>query len=229
VVAHYAISLARIESRLGDHATALALLLEAQSLNKGVRPVWGPADLILQELIARAHADLGQTDESLAIARSALSEAMAAGVTAPDALVTLGNFARLIGRVGPLDESITRATEVAALWREHHPPTRVEAIAQRAQRARLLQQAGRWREAEAEQRDLAMLATTAVPAGSTLRGSLHLQWGESLQALGRAVEAVEQLDRGLAIASAEAARGSPLPDTERYRALRAQLGNPASR
>jgi non-specific serine/threonine protein kinase len=226
VVAHYAISLARIESRLGNHATALALLLEAQSLSTGSRLSWEPGDLILRELIASAHADLGKTDEALTIARLALSEAMAAGVTAPDALVTLGNIARLIGRIGPLDESIDRATEVAALWREHHPPTQPQAILQRAQRARLLQQAGRWQEAEAEQREVLALAVNALPSGSALLGSMHLQWAETLKALGRHVEAIEQFDLGLAIAAAEEARGNPLPDVARYRTLRERLDDP---
>jgi DNA-binding winged helix-turn-helix (wHTH) protein/tetratricopeptide (TPR) repeat protein len=226
VVASYAISLARIESRLGNHTVALELLLEAQSLRAGTGLFWGPADLILRELIASAHADLGQTNESLAIARLALSEAMEAGVTAPDALITLGNIARLIGRIGSLDESIARATEVAALWQEHHPPTRPEAIVQRAQRARLLQQAGRWREAEAEQREALALAGISLPAGSAQLGAMHLQWAESLQTLGRDSEALAQFDLGLEIAATEEARGSPLPDIARYRDLRERLDRP---
>lgn len=178
---------------------------------------------ILREQIATTHAALGQHADVLRVSRRVWDDALPMAAETAEALIVLGTVARLIAGVGEPAEGLERATTVAALWRDHHPPDRREALVQRAQRARLLQLAERWGEAESEQRAVLAIGADTLPAESAARGAIHLQRGGSLLKLGRTAEAATELDRGLAIAARLPAGSASVPELERYRTLAAGL------
>jgi len=172
-VAGFVEVLARIESQLGNHERALALLLEAELMRATVLPATHRAVWILREQIVVTYIALGRREDALAMAeRIWLDLAPQAGPSV-DALIVLGNLAKQRATFKTLEIGIVHATTVADLWRKHHPSNRPEALIQRAQLARLLQQAGRWQQAEAQLSALMELAKSALPANGARLGSMH--------------------------------------------------------
>lgn len=216
--------LARIEAQQGNHERALELLVEGDALNARVLPPSHAAVWSLREQIIASYIALGLRDEALDMAEQVWTELASQPETGIDGLTVLGNLSKQIASSISLELGIERATLVADMWRNKYPADMPQALGQRMQLARLLQQAGRWQEAEAQQRARMNIAPSALPTGGAGQAWLHLQWGESLYHLGQNFEAQKQLDAGLAIAAEQAAGGNPLPDIERYRALRAQIG-----
>lgn len=223
-LAPYLELLAKVDAQLGHHERALELLGEADAINARSLPPGHSAVWAVREQMIAAHMALGQSDEALAMAEQVWTELVSTTPTGVDGLRVLGNLAKQIAHLINQDLGIERAAHVAELWREQHPADYPEAIGQRQQLARLLQHAGRWREAETHQRELASVAAVALAADSAGRAWTHLEWAESLYHLGRAEEAYRQFNAGLAIAEKQSAGGNPLPDVARYRALRDRLG-----
>lgn len=222
-LAGYLALLARIESRQGNHERALALLREADALNARVLPPAHSAVWSVREQIIASYIALGRRDDALAMADQIWNELASRPETGIDGLAVLGNLAKQLAALISLELGIERASLVAAMWQKQHPADLPQALGQRLQLARLLQQAGRWQEAEAHQRALMPIAASALPSGSAGRAWVHLQWAESLYQLGQRDEARTQLDAGLTIAAEQEAGGNPLPDIERYGAMRARL------
>jgi DNA-binding winged helix-turn-helix (wHTH) protein/tetratricopeptide (TPR) repeat protein len=222
-LAGYLASLARIESQQGKHERALALLREADALNARVLPPAHRAVWSVREQVIASHVALGHRDDALAMANQIWNELASRPETGIDGLAVLGNLAKQLAASIDLELGIERATVVAGMWQRQHPADLPQALGQRLQLARLLQQAGRWQEAEAHQRALMPIAASALPSGSAGRAWVHLQWAESLYQLGQGDEARAQLDAGLTIAAEQEAGGNPLPDIERYGEMRARL------
>jgi hypothetical protein len=222
-LAAYIELLARVDAQLGDHEQALQRLQQADVLNAIALPPGHAAVWAVREQMIAALVALGRSEEALAMAERLWSELATPTPPGVDGLRVLGNLTKQIARLISLDLGIERAQDLAELWRQHHPADSPEAIGQRQQLAKLLQQAGRWEEAEAHQRELAVAGGRALAPDSAGRAWMHLEWAESLHQLGQTEEARRQFDAGLAIAASQEAKGNPLPDIARYRALRKSL------
>jgi eukaryotic-like serine/threonine-protein kinase len=221
--------LAKVEAQMGNHERALALLVQGDALNMQVLPPAHRAVWVLREQMIANYIALGRRDEALAMAERIWTELTEQAETGVDGLTVLGNLSKQMASLISLELGIERATLVAELWRKQHPADLPQALGQRLQLARLLQQAGRWQEAEAHQRTNMDIAPAALQPRSAGLAWHHLQWAESLYHLGQYGEARTQFDAGLTIAAEQEAGGNPLPDLERYRALRAKLANSDSR